>query len=189
MVGPGFGGGHVSVPGAPGGPDDRFVTGLIPLQTRLFRYIAGLVPARADAEDLFQKSMLTAWQERGRYAPDRDLFAWLCGIARNHVRHHVRAVYRARAVLDPEVIEQLADRLLDEDGYFQRRQAALTECLGLLPDKSRALVEQVYGAEQAVKDVARQLGAGVEGVYKALQRVRAALHDCVTARLDREGGG
>ena len=65
------------------GPDDWFVTGLIPLQTRLYRSIAGLVPVRADADDLFQKSLLTAWQERIRYDSSRDMFAWLCGIARN----------------------------------------------------------------------------------------------------------
>ncbi len=171
----------------PGGPDDRFVAGLIPLQTRLYRFIAGLVPVRADAEDLFQKALLTAWQERGKYDPDRDLYAWLCGIARNHVRHHVRAAYRAKAVLDPEVIDRLAERLIDEDEYFQRRQAALTACLEKLPAKSRSLIEEVYGAGKSIKDVAAGLGAGAEGVYKAVQRVRAALHECVTATLTREG--
>ncbi|MBA4190019.1 MAG: hypothetical protein C0467_18700 [Planctomycetaceae bacterium] len=173
---------------SPGGPDDWFVTGLIPLQTRLYRYIAGLVPVRADAEDLFQKSLLTAWQERGRYESSRDLFAWLCGIARNHIRHHIRAGYRNRAVLDPDLIDQLADRLLADDDYFQQRQTALTECLDKLPAKSRTLIEQVYGADQTVKDVAASLGVGAEGLYKALQRVRASLHDCVTAALAREGG-
>jgi hypothetical protein len=72
---------------SPGGPDDWFVTGLIPLQTRLYRYIAGLVPVCADAEDLFQESLLTAWQERIRSDFSRDMFAWRCGIARNHSHH------------------------------------------------------------------------------------------------------
>jgi len=173
---------------SPGGPDDWFVTGLIPLQTRLYRYIAGLVPIRADAEDLFQKSLLTAWQERGRYDSGRDLFAWLCGIARNHIRHHIRAAYRTRAILDPDLIDQLADRLLDDDSYFQERQNALTECLDKLPAKTRTLIEQVYGADRTIKDVASQLGVGAEGVYKALQRARTTLHDCVSETLNREGG-
>lgn len=170
-----------------GGPDDRFVTGLIPLQTRLYRYIAGLVPVRADAEDLFQKAMLTAWQERSRYDPDRDLFAWLCGIARNHVRHHARTVARSKSVLDPEIIDCLAERLIEDDDFFQRRQAVLTACLEKLPAKSRGLIEQVYGAGRSIKDVAAGLGAGADGVYKAVQRVRAALHDCVTETMTREG--
>lgn len=172
----------------PADSGDRFVTGLIPLQTRLFRYVASLVPARADAEDVFQKVLLTAWQARARYQPDRDMFAWLCGIARNEVRHHVRSLARSRAVLDPDLIDQLADRLLADDDHFRRRHEALTECLDKLPPRSRALLEQVYGAEQTVKDVARGMGAAVEGVYKALQRVRAALHDCVSGALAREGG-
>src|SRR4051812_44908204 len=42
--------------------DDGFVAGLLAAQGRLYRYVVSLVPARADAEDLIQKTLLTAWQ-------------------------------------------------------------------------------------------------------------------------------
>lgn len=168
------------------GSDDWFVAALVPVESRLYRYIASLAPVRADAEDLFQKSLLTAWQERRRFQTGGDLFAWLCGIARNHVRHHYRALQRSRVVFDQEVVEQLAARLLEEDRHFQHRQAALTECLEKLSPQQRELVEQYYQSEGTIRDFAQLRGLAVETLYKRLQRIRAVLEDCITATLARE---
>ncbi len=166
--------------------DDWFVVALIPLQTRLYRYIASLVPERADAEDLFQKSLLTGWQQRQRFDPALDLYAWLCGIARNHVRHHYRAAGRNRVTVNQDVINQLAERLEAEDRHFQQQQAALTECLGKLPVAQRELVEGYYHSGHTIRDFATGRGLGVEAVYKSLQRIRAALAHCIAQTLARE---
>lgn len=166
--------------------DDWFVVKLVPVQSRLYRYIGGLVPVRADVEDLFQKSILTAWQERRGFDPERDLFAWLCGIARNHIRHHYRSLQRSRVVFDQKVIDQLAARLMEEDEALQRRQAALTRCLERLPTQQRELVEQYYQSEGTIRDYANGRGLGVEAFYKMLQRVRVALLECINARLAQE---
>ncbi len=103
-------------------PDHWFGVALVPVQSRLYRYMPVWCPARADAEDLFQKSLLTAWQERQKFDASLDLFAWLCGIARNHVRHHYRSLQRSRVMIDQQIVEQLAARLLETDRHFQDRQ-------------------------------------------------------------------
>lgn len=167
--------------------DDWFIEQLVPLQSRLYRYIASLVPARADAEDLFQRTWLTAWQERQRFEPGRNFFAWVCGVARNHVRHHYRGLARARVVLDPELIDELAQLELDEQDYLEERQALLTHCLDKLPARQRELLQEYYSQEQTVQTFADAQGKSTESVYKMLQRIRAALHDCVQATLAREG--
>lgn len=166
--------------------DGWFAEGVQPLRGRLLRYIATLVPVRADADDLLQKTLLTAWQERARFEPGRDLFAWLCGVARNHVRRHFRTAARSRTVLDPDVVEQLADRLAGEDAALSRRHEALTGCLNKLPAAQRELVERFYRDGRTVREFAAATGAGAEALYKSLQRIRAALHDCITATLARE---
>lgn len=168
------------------GSDDWFVLALVPVESRLYRYIASLAPVRADAEDLFQKSLLTAWQERRRFEPGGDLFAWLCGIARNHVRHHYRTLQRSRVIFDQQVVEQLAARLLEEDQYFQQRQAALSHCLEKLPVPQRELVEEYYQSAGTIREFARTRGLRVEALYKKLQRIRTALEECITAALARE---
>lgn len=167
--------------------DDWFVTELVPLQSRLYRYIATLVAVHADAEDLFQKTCLTAWQERRRFEVGRDFYAWLCGVARNHVRHYYRSQQRDRVYLDPDVVEQLAERLLQEDDYFQSRQQALAGCLDKLPQRQKQLIENYYQNGQTVKTYAAARGQAAEATYKMLQRIRAALHACIEATLAREG--
>jgi RNA polymerase sigma-70 factor (ECF subfamily) len=167
-------------------PDDAFVVRLVPLQSRLYRYIASLVPVRADAEDLFQKSVLAAWQGRGGFRRDADLFAWLCGIARNHIRLHYRSRLRSKVVFDQDVVDQLADRLQQEDEWFQRRQSALAGCLDRLRDGQRLLVEQYYRSDATIRDFALGRGLSAEALYKSLGRIRAALRGCIEATLARE---
>ena len=169
------------------GSDDWIVVMMTPLHSRLYRYIASLVPVRADAEDLFQRSILTAWQNRRKFDPALDLFAWLCGISRNHVRHHYRSLERSRVVFDQEVVEQLATRLLEEDRQFEARQLALTRCLERLPSAQRELVEQYYQSTGSMREFAALRGLGIEAFYKLLQRIRAALRSCIEGTLTEEG--
>lgn len=167
-------------------PDNAFVFRLVPLQSRLYRYIASLVPSRADAEDLFQTSVLAAWQGREAFDPESDLFAWLCGIARNHVRNHYRSRKRSRRVLDPAVIEQLALRLQQEDEWFQKRQSALAGCLERLRSEQRQLVEQYYRSDSTIREFAESRGLSIEAMYKSLQRIREVLRGCIEATIARE---
>jgi RNA polymerase sigma-70 factor (ECF subfamily) len=167
--------------------DDTFVAALIANQRRLYAHIARMVPERSDAEDLFQKALLTAWQERRRYDAARDFFPWICGIARNHVLHYFRAYQKSDRLLDPTVIDQLMMRLVEEDANFRRREEALADCLEKLPAKQRRIVEGYYGGDRTIKDYARECGLAVEALYKQLQRTRAALRRCISETLAAEG--
>lgn len=169
--------------------DDWFIEQLLAVQSRLYRYIASLVPSRADAEDLFQRTSLTAWQERAKFDRDRDFFAWVCGVARNHVRRYYRERSKSGLVLDPQVADQLAERMIEEHDLLEQRQEALERCLDKLSPEHRQLIQDFYRQEGTVKDFAGRLGRTVESVYKALQRIRASLNTCVDGELAKEGSG
>ena len=163
--------------------DDWFVQRFVPCQSRLYRFVATLIPNRADAEELFQKTNLTAWQVRDSFDRDRAMFPWLCGIARNHIRHYYRSQRTSPVRLQPDVIEQLAQLQMDEDAVMQERERALMRCLDLLPEKHRRLIEAYYGTEQTVKSFAEDRGQTPDAVYKALQRARAWLYQCIHRTL------
>lgn len=171
-----------------GNGDEWFITPFVRSQSHLYRYIACLVPRRADAEDLLQKTSLTAWQERHRVDRSRDLFPWLCGIARNHVRHYYRSQQRSKVVIDLELVEQMAERLVDADEFLHHRQQALSSCLDKLAPEDRRFLQRFYGQDQTVKQFASILERTVASIYKRLQRLRAALYDCVSETLAREVG-
>ena len=92
---------------------------------------------------------------------------------------------RSRLVFDDEAIEHLA---VDpaEDSAEDHRRVALAACLQRLPEKSRDLLTRCYGTETTIRDVAAGLRRSTEAVYKSLQRVRLALHQCIERRLAEE---
>jgi RNA polymerase sigma-70 factor (ECF subfamily) len=166
--------------------DDWFIEHFMAIQSRLYRYIATLVPSRTDAEDLLQKTALSAWRERERFERGREFFPWVCGVARNHVRHHYRSAKRSRVTIDADVAEQLAIVLAERDSETEQMQEALDTCLEKLPQDQRQLLRRFYEGS-SVPVLAQDLGRSVEALYKTLQRSRAALSACVGGILAAEG--
>ena len=68
------------------------------------------------------------------------------------------------------------------------RRDALRRCLEKLADKDRELVRHCYGDSRVTfKTVAQELGRPVNTVYKALNRIRKALYECIERTLAVEG--
>lgn len=160
----------------------QFAERLVRNQQRVFRYVVSLVPNRADAEELFQQTCLTLWECWERYDPALDFFPWACGIAHNHVRNFRRKRQNAQPLLQADVLELLAQRSLELQQREDGRLTALQDCLAALPEQNRSIVEGYYGG-RTVQEIAEQRSASPNAIYKMLDRIRAALHDCVSLRL------
>jgi RNA polymerase sigma-70 factor (ECF subfamily) len=163
-----------------------FAERLVRNQQRVYRYIVSLVPNRADAEELFQQSCLTLWECWERYEPALDFFPWACGIAHNHVRNFHRKRQNAQIQLQEDVLELLAQRSRELREREDDRLEALRGCLAKLPERNRRVIEDYYGGK-SVPQLAEQQAASPNAIYKLLDRVRLALHECVLLRL--AGGG
>jgi RNA polymerase sigma-70 factor (ECF subfamily) len=83
-------------------------------------------------------------------------------------------------VLDDALLEQLANRRLDEQPWLDELNQALANCLQRLPAEQRRLVEQCYDGKASIKEVAARCGRTPNVVYKLLRQIRQALYDCVT---------
>ena len=163
--------------------DDRFVEQFTACQSRLYRFIATLVFNRADAEELFQEASLAAWRSRDKFDGAGEFFPWLCGIARNHVRNYYRSRKAAPLVLALEVVDQLIELQIEEEPLLERRQEALTLCLQKLTPRQRQVLRQFNEKSQTVASFSHEQGATVGALYKMLQRIRAALLDCIERTL------
>jgi RNA polymerase sigma-70 factor, ECF subfamily len=168
-----------------GSRDDQFIERYVECQSGLYRFIATLVPNRADAEELFQEASLTAWRIREWFDAKREMSPWLCGIAKNLVAAHFRRQKTAALALDPEVVEQLASQQIDEDALLRERSQALSRCLDRLPSRQRDLVRRFYEGDQTVAAFSQAHGLSPEAVYKMMQRVRMALFECINQTLKR----
>lgn len=165
----------------------QFAERVVRTQQRVFRYVASLVPNRADAEELFQQTCLTLWENWDRYDPELDFLPWACGFAHNHVRNFQRKRVNTQVQLEADVVDLLAARSCELQSNNDDRLAALRQCLAQLDEKNRALVEGYY-AGRTVPEIAAARSATPNAIYKLLHRVREALQECVTKRLAQGAG-
>ncbi|WP_237564849.1 sigma-70 family RNA polymerase sigma factor [Blastopirellula marina] len=161
----------------------RFAELFVRNEAAVYRYIVSLIPNRADADEVFQQTNLTLWTIWDRYDPDREFLPWAFGIARNESRNFIRPRRSRHCELTDDVIAELTERRLREQEHLVEQQEALNDCLEKLPSRQRDLIHLCYGSEASMKVVAKQRGQSPDALYKALQRIRDLLHDCVQRNL------
>jgi RNA polymerase sigma-70 factor (ECF subfamily) len=70
---------------------------------------------------------------------------------------------------------------------LDERHEALAECLQKLPTRDRELVLTRYEPGSGVAEAAQRTGRSMDAAYKALNRLRKLLHDCVSDRMAHGG--
>jgi RNA polymerase sigma-70 factor (ECF subfamily) len=150
-------------------------------QLGLWRYLR-MLGAPADlAEDVMQDTFLVAMKKLRDERADAATAAFLRQTARHLFLRRRRDQGRRE-----ELLTEIADRWWQEqadsdDG--ERWLAALRACVGTLDGRARDVVDRFYGDGLARDAVAAALGMKETGVKTLLQRVRAALRECIERRL------
>ena len=115
-----------------------------------------------------------------------DFKKWASVIARHRVMRFrtLRHKHLRTKLLSDEVFELIASDAVEQSDVFEERRFALRSCLEQNPRIDRTLVAECYGESQRTfREVAEQLGRPSNTVYKALQRVRRTLRECVERKL------
>lgn len=177
---------------ADGDRDDHetFVRLLLEHEPRVRGFIRGLVPTWHDVDEVVQQASLVAWRKFNQFERGTNFGSWLMVIARFEAQKHRRRVARGPRCLSAEVWELLtseADPAAHAAEAVERRRAALEACLALLGDDRRRAVLEAHTPGVRMNDLARRLGRGEQAFYKSIQRLRAALLDCMRRRLHAEG--
>lgn len=164
-------------------PDARFVQLLSLHQRHVYSFIHSLVATDVDADDIMQETSLALWEKRGRYNPQRDFFAWACGVAHIQVLRYRRKVATDKLWFDDEVLSLLASHMASDAGLFEFRREALDKCIDRLPEADRKIVELRYQDGMTLGALSKQLGSSVRSIQRAMARARLALQRCVSATL------
>jgi RNA polymerase sigma-70 factor (ECF subfamily) len=156
-------------------------------QRQIFAYIYTLVPDRHDADDLLQETSLVICEKFEEFTPGTDFVAWACQIAWWRIRYARQKFARAKVIFDDVVLEAVSRTAGTMREELDERHEALTVCLQKLPLRDRELVLTRYEAGGGVVEAARRSGRSMDAAYKALNRLRKLLHDCVTDQLAHGG--
>ncbi|MEW6302177.1 MAG: sigma-70 family RNA polymerase sigma factor [Verrucomicrobiota bacterium] len=157
----------------------RFLSLFLRSEREIFRYVAALVPNVADAEDIVQQTALALWEKFDAYDPNQPFTPWACRFALNKARQWIERRQRWQALLQGGLGEELARRREELRPELEVRLKHLEGCIGKLPQDQRSIVEGYYYHRTPVEKVAESSGRTVEATYKALQRIRSALQDCM----------
>jgi RNA polymerase sigma-70 factor, ECF subfamily len=126
---------------------------------------------RAVAEDLLQETLLEVVRSADRYRGDAAVTTWMCTIARRRLARHYERERRAA------VTEWRLRLVVPEQGDAEvlERRDEVTRALGRLPALHRQVLVLKYLDQQAVQQIAEQIGRTPVQVQSLLQRARDGL--------------
>ncbi|QNN22248.1 sigma-70 family RNA polymerase sigma factor [Planctomycetales bacterium ZRK34] len=165
---------------------EQFVSLITAHQRDLYRYIHAMSPTSVDADDLYQEAVMALYADRDRFEAGSNFLAWACTVARFKIMAHRTSARRDRLQFSGELVERLSARWITlNSGELAHRRAALDHCLDRLPARQRELIDQRYGSDLAISELARRTGRSVHTLYKTLNRVRQSLAECINRELAR----
>ena len=137
-----------------------------------------------DVDDLFQETMVVAWQRLDDFDHTRAFGPWLRGIARKLVLAHQR---QARRLCDPVVLDHVDARINQISARagdtWEEKLEVLRTCVESLPEHYRQAVGLRYFQQQAIRQVSEVLDLSTSAVKKRLQRARSLVLDCIEKKL------
>jgi RNA polymerase sigma-70 factor (ECF subfamily) len=160
---------------------------------RLYFCVVGKITDSSEAEDIVQKTFVSAFHNLVAFDPGEPLFPWLRGIALNHCRNAWRQAAR-RARLKDRLLEakraELQLGLLDQpDPGEEHRHVALRQCLEGLSEPEQKAVQLRFVEELSLREIGQSLGKTAEAARLFLFRIRTRLAECVKRRLSLSGEG
>jgi RNA polymerase sigma-70 factor (ECF subfamily) len=139
-------------------------------------YIAGLLGARDDAEELAQETFLRAWREARTLRDPATVSGWLYRIARNLALSHVR---RARTV---PLVEDPPER--PTAGSDENHWIAVLAAVGRLSEPHREVIAKRHFGGYRHDEIAAQLGIPSGTVRSRLARAYHELREMLAEQLE-----
>jgi RNA polymerase sigma-70 factor, ECF subfamily len=156
-------------------------------QRELFKFIFTLVPSQADADDVLQETSIILWRKFGEFAVGTDFFRWAAQVAYNKVREFRKKAARSRLRFwTDDLIEALATTRLADQELLDRQRLLLADCVGRLAPVDRELIRRCFAEKSTIRAAAERIGRPTNTIYKALNRIRRTLMDCVARAQQRE---
>ena len=152
-------------------------------QRQIFAYIHALVPRRHDADDLLQETSVVVCQKFDEFTEGTDFVAWACQIAFWQIRAARQKFARSKVVFNQDIVDKMAAQFVQLTHEVDERHAALGKCLEKLHPRDRELLLIRYERGNGVQEAAQRTGRTMEAAYRALNRLRKLLFDCVTNQL------
>lgn len=164
---------------------EEFVHLLIEHEPQVRVFLRGLLPSWNDVDDVIQESGLVAWRKFADFEPGTAFGGWFLTIARYEALAHRRRIARTPLVFADDLWQQLADEAILEDPPSDYRRH-LDGCLAKMPAERREVLLNVHAPGIVIRELAKKSGKSEPAFYKAIQRLRATLVECISKSIAAE---
>ncbi len=162
---------------------DRFAALVEEHQASLRAFVRSLGVHLDWVDDLAQDAFVVAHGELDNFDQEQDFGKWLRGIARNLVRNELRKTGRRRVMHEALTRHLLAAEEKAPQRFEADEVAALQDCLGQLPSKSRELVQERYHEDSNASRMAEKFQMKAATIRQTLLRIRRQLYQCINQRV------
>lgn len=162
---------------------DIFAKLLVTHDRQLRRYISILLLNHDDVEEVLQRTAVVLWQKFTGYDHARDFLPWAKRFAYFEVLNFKKEHARSKLIYSEDVMQLLSDMQAQKSEELQQRQTALEVCLTKVSEEDRQLLDRRYNAATTVKAMADETGRTIKATYRRLDRIRAAIAECVDRQL------
>ena len=139
---------------------------------------------KEDAEEIWQDCLLISIRGMAGFNGQSKMFTWLCAIARHKIADFFRKNKWSTENIFPQLEEtkNLIDKSPLPEEWIQKKAVRLQviDALQMLPDEYRIALIARYADENAVEEIALQLGRTYKGTESLLSRARLAFKRAFT---------
>lgn len=168
--------------------EEEFISLYVRHELELRSFARSLTLQREDASDVVQDACVAMWRKIHTLESPRAFRSWAYSYVRLTALNQRRKKQASRLEFTGEMMEIMADEWEDEGELIGAEREALALCLGDLPETQRKLLNLYYTSQKTTAaELSKRLQKPVAGIYKALERTRAALRGCITRKLQTKG--
>jgi RNA polymerase sigma-70 factor (ECF subfamily) len=168
---------------------ERFLQLFLSSEREVYRYIAAIAPARGDAEEIMQQTAVELWRKLDQFDLTQPFTPLACRFALNVAKQWLARKRRWQGVIAGDLADRIVDRRAEMLPRLDARLEYLEVCLEKLPLEQRRLIDGYYFRHGSIDAVAAEAKRSVAAAYKALQRIRRVLEECIERAERAEAGG
>ena len=163
---------------------DRVLKLALQYRAELTAYARSLLGNYAAAEDAVQEAMLVVVKKYDQFQEGTSILAWCRSIVRLEVLRMKQLRQRERSLAE-RLLDDAIDAAFDEFQTVQRNDDAdtwrqfLEHCLEQLPERGRKVLRSRFVDEMSYQQIGERVGMTLEGVRKALFRLKRQVRTCV----------
>jgi RNA polymerase sigma-70 factor, ECF subfamily len=170
-----------------GGDVDAFAEVVKRHHRALYYFVIGKIADDCEAEDVVQKTFVTAYRKLSTFDQTQPLYNWLRGIALGHCRNQWKT-YERQARLRERLIDARRGelefkRLEHAESAADDRSVLLQECMRMLSEHEQETLKLRFTQQLSLKQIGEIMQKNSEAVRFFLMRIRLRLRTCVRSKL------